>query len=89
MRNAMEYSGSDRFQRGTAFGSRHSFLYLAVNEQTFRPKGVPCRKQNDHQHANNNFPLFMWYLPRQKKSQLMTPRQLPHTSNVRSCPRLK
>jgi len=36
------------------------------NEQTFRPKGVPHSKQNDHQYANNNFPLFHWYLPRQK-----------------------
>jgi hypothetical protein len=58
MRHAMEYPGSDRFQRGTAFGSRHSFLYRPVNEQTFRPKGVPRSKQNDHQYANNNFPLF-------------------------------
>jgi hypothetical protein len=61
MRNAMEYPGSDRFQRGTGFGSRHSFLYRPVNEQTFRPKGVPCGEQSDHERGNGNFPYLVFH----------------------------
>jgi len=87
--NAMECPGGDRFERGTAFGSWHSFVYRPVNEQTFWPKGVPCSTQNDHQHATNNFPLFHVVSPAAKHSQLMTRRQLHHTINVRSCPRLQ